>query len=423
MREAYLLNQELALMAETQPYVSEELIVRGFEQLAEQEKTDESRDLAKDARRQFNFRMSQPVNGYGVNILKKCPGISEDECRGFIDRETGSCSICGTMVCKDCHITIPPQDELVAYDCEQCGQEIFSCKVSDAFRSICYECETGVNMPCNGHVCKKDDIETAKMIENDSKPCPNCSVYIFFIDGCDQMWCTQCKTAFSWKTGRVEKGRIHNPHFYQYLRTLANGDEIEREENCYFEFERVEDVIQPNSVYLKRLLVTYNILVEALHNETEPEVPENRDLRLKYLMKELSKKQFAELVQRRDKKYLKDLECFQIYDTLVFASTDIFLDIIEMSKQKQCLLEDDDLEEFKDRIFKLVHLINTQLNYIKRKYKVRPKFIVPNCFTRNHKDAKTDDIFARNVKSVHFLFTPSWGVDYFNVLIFDSDEL
>jgi hypothetical protein len=31
------------------------------------------------------------------------------------------------------------------------------------------------------------------------------------------MWCTQCHTAFSWRTG-AEETRVHNPHFYEWMR-------------------------------------------------------------------------------------------------------------------------------------------------------------------------------------------------------------
>ena len=32
------------------------------------------------------------------------------------------------------------------------------------------------------------------------------------------MWYTQCKIAFSWRTGRRVHGVIHNPHFYEFQR-------------------------------------------------------------------------------------------------------------------------------------------------------------------------------------------------------------
>ena len=42
------------------------------------------------------------------------------------------------------------------------------------------------------------------------------------VKNCDQMWCVQCHTAFSWKTGMKLTGVIHNPHFFQWQ---ANGGE------------------------------------------------------------------------------------------------------------------------------------------------------------------------------------------------------
>ena len=49
------------------------------------------------------------------------------------------------------------------------------------------------------------------------------------VKNCDQMYCVCCNTAFSWKTGIIETGRIHNPHYYQHLRNIAGDQEIRRE--------------------------------------------------------------------------------------------------------------------------------------------------------------------------------------------------
>jgi len=100
-----------------------------------------------------------------------------EECNGFVDTSKWVCGTCKKSICKEC---FTENDE--------------------------------------GHECNKDMVETVKMIMKESRPCPKCSIYIHKTEGCDQMWCTQCHTTFSYQTGEIHVGRTHNPMYYQWLR-------------------------------------------------------------------------------------------------------------------------------------------------------------------------------------------------------------
>tara|TARA_B100001287_G_scaffold198367_1_gene167902 strand:+ start:196 stop:1917 length:1722 start_codon:yes stop_codon:yes gene_type:complete len=118
-------------------------------------------------------------------FIKKCP---VDDCEGFLS-SSWKCGVCSTWVCPDCfEIKGKTSDELSK-------QEL------DA-----------------QHTCDPNSLETAKMIKAETRGCPSCGVPIYKISGCDQMWCTQCKVAFSWRTGKRVHGVIHNPHFYEFQR-------------------------------------------------------------------------------------------------------------------------------------------------------------------------------------------------------------
>ena len=90
---------------------------------------------------------------------------------------------------------------------------------------ICTQCKSCVCSECHQiiqdeqhHKCSQDDLSTIRILKKETRTCPGCASCIYKIDGCDQMFCVNCKTAFSWKTGCTIKGRIHNPHYYEYLR-------------------------------------------------------------------------------------------------------------------------------------------------------------------------------------------------------------
>ena len=113
------------------------------------------------------------------------PCITEN-CLGYLNKK-GECPICNRVTCLSCNI-------------DKTGQE--------------------------NHTCKEEDKLQWEEIRKNTKPCPSCRVRIFKIVGCDQMWCTNCNTPFSWNRGTVETGPVHNPHYYDWL--FNGGDENNR---------------------------------------------------------------------------------------------------------------------------------------------------------------------------------------------------
>jgi len=92
----------------------------------------------------------------------------------------------------------------------------YKCDLCNKF--TCPKCFLAIAGEKADHVCKQEDMDTVEELKKNSRPCPSCGTRISKIDGCDQMWCPECKTAFSWAKGTVETGVVHNPHYYQWMR-------------------------------------------------------------------------------------------------------------------------------------------------------------------------------------------------------------
>lgn len=136
------------------------------------------KDIRKIDEELFERRTGRYSKKESKEFIKKC---SVDGCRGFLSKKW-KCNICNKYTCSKC----------------------FAVK------------ESGEETKNPDHVCNEDDVKSANLIKKDCRGCPGCGVNIFKISGCDQMWCTECHIAFSWKTGKKVNGIIHNPHFYAW---------------------------------------------------------------------------------------------------------------------------------------------------------------------------------------------------------------
>ena len=254
----------------------------------------------------LNRRINRTTDGGGTatHFVRACPA---EECRGFLSADW-KCGLCKIETCSKCHVI-----------------------------------KTRGTEP---HTCNPDDVETAKLLAKDTKPCPKCHTGIFKIDGCDQMWCTQCHTAFSWRTGALEH-HIHNPHYYEWQRRTNGGvaprvagdnpggpcgpnggGEVQLTHQLFREFLRHSDPLAGTNL----LPVIENIIRDTLHLrhydlrffQPNPAMEDHHSLqtRIRYLEKKIDKATFVRSVQKAAKRKELDQEVSQILQMFIQVVTD-----------------------------------------------------------------------------------------------------
>ena len=192
-----LFENEQSKMPETMPFVKQRIEIKKIEKqnVLIKKEIDELNALLNKKKAEVyinNSKIWTITNGSDKDNQDKYTFIvpcRNNGCKGFLNKKY-RCELCDTHTCSKCLEFIGKKDT-----------ELY-----------------------NNHECKKENIESAEMIRKDTKPCPKCGTRIYKIDGCDQMWCTECKVAFSWKKGTIVTGTIHNPHYYQWIKNDVNNN-------------------------------------------------------------------------------------------------------------------------------------------------------------------------------------------------------
>jgi len=255
-------------------------------------------------------------------FVRPCPG---DDCRGYLSTQW-KCGLCDIQVCSECHDIKAGSDE---------------------------------------HVCNPDNLASAQALRRETRPCPTCGARIYKIDGCDQMYCTveSCHTAFSWSTGRIETGHIHNPHYYDWLRKNNNGFVPREPGDNPCQNQNFVDIYalreyfrsNPSLVMLDydkyhRAAVHIRFHEIPLNNQTAPrhhlarnylprnqDNPEtkNADLRVKYLLKEIDEPSFKKEIFRRQKNGEVITARHNLMQMYVDVSGDLFRSILASKDQER----------------------------------------------------------------------------------------
>ena len=315
-REVILLDREKARLPLLQPRISAKVrademnvqILEGMKAIQDMEKTVAAarQDVYRVQNRQYRLREiaagrlapeaeNQEAEKKEVRqFTQKCP---VDDCRGFLSSQW-KCGTCQTYVCNECLV---PKG-----------------KDRDA-----------------AHTCNEDTKATAALIRKDTRPCPKCGMGISKVDGCDQMWCVSCQTPFSWTTGRLIFGVVHNPHYYQWMRE-QNGGEAPRVAGdipCgglvnFYTIERGFTLkIYPLS-RKREVEAIHRLVAELLDQHLRQfarfdEVPDNGDLGIDYTLKLISEEEWKRKLWQRETKREKSLELRGPLDLLANVCSEV----------------------------------------------------------------------------------------------------
>jgi hypothetical protein len=230
-------------------------------------------------------------------FVRACPC---DGCKGYLST-AWKCGLCSTNACSKCHVALTDVDDI--------------------------------------HECDPDVLATAQLIAKESKPCPGCHINITKIDGCNQMWCTQCKTPWDWKSGRIET-KVHNPHYFEYLRTRGAeavvADRNPAEIRCGRDINH-EFVISLTFIF-NRLVVppsdptyvnVFSMLREFAHFSNFDirydigDSPNAENLRVCFMREMITEVEFKRRVQMLYKKFYKETEIRDVSVMFKQTMTDI----------------------------------------------------------------------------------------------------
>jgi len=279
------------------------------------------------------------------HVMCPCPA---NECRGFVTRRNHQCGVCGVKVCHRCLQT-----------------------------------EEGEEEDHVVHTCDEEHVQSAELILATTKPCPKCASRIHKIEGCDQMWCTNCNTPFSWKSGKEIVGQtIHNPHFYEWARQQNLQQEAGRN-NCEGLPDAQHIIRHLGVVFNQGTVPTNNFIRVVTWNhqqcvhyraveiiDIDIDFRTNLDVRLKWLQHKITDAKFEKTLLRRHNQRIVQQHTNHVYGLVVTLCSDVFHRLLRENEntekiRKSYLAEFDEISKYANAcLCKLDHIYKVNFKKI-----------------------------------------------------------
>jgi len=334
-REVVLFEREKARMPETQPEVERILQMRKLRIILNDHRVEllelhhrqhnhpeQSMEITREIKVLYRkmenvWRHLEQIRSTGIDhgqtsFVRQCP---HEDCKGFLN-ENWYCGLCDKSYCKDCN-------ELLTDD----------------------------------HECDPQTVETMKLLNRDSKSCPKCGTVIYKTSGCAQMWCTSCHTAFDWRTGQIETGRIHNPHFMEFKKkTMLSREHGDIPCGGVPTFRELRAHGATNAI-LQHAVIVYQVERDLLFMNLDP--PNNLNLRIAYMLNEMTEDFFKTILQRQEKYLDKLRDIANIFEMIANTGGDLL---------RQYILEPEKHDEIIDILSKLIDYSNETFSVIRKRY-------------------------------------------------------
>jgi len=262
-------------------------------------------------------------------------------------------------------------------------------RVSSAYKCglcthwFCPECHGDKGTERDGeHECTEDNRETVKLLKQNTKPCPKCFMGIFKVNGCDQMWCVSCHTCFSWNTGHVLTGRVHNPHYFDFMRRNNNGHvpravgdipcgglptiyEVQTRVNGWLGSSLFGEQKSKQIMDMYRMVVHMSdVSIPRLHGQTAE--TDDVQIGVSYLKKAISREEWGQMLFLRARKRERSQQWLDLFQMAVDTSSSLFRDLV--GNQRDC---DGTLSELNE----LIVYTNNHIDVLNKQYGTKRKHI------------------------------------------------